>query len=347
MTRQLLLSLTILSVSMSHLATAHHSRSNFSDDKITVEGVVVAYEWANPHVYFTVDVTSGSGEMHTWNIETHNTMVLVRRHGWSADTLKPGDSVIVNGSPDKNPGRLYIFGDWMIKKDTGERYAINGPGAGSTSEPPRYSLNRIDGKPDFRGAWEMVPPPGGFGRIPDRDVPADLPLTEKGQAAAATFDRDNIAAGQCLSTPLPAYTRFGMLEVERQDASGLGLRNEVWDIRRSVSWGDSVPSAPEPALLGHSVAHWEGDTLVVETAGFLPRPDGNGRGIPSGTEKRVVERFTLEDDGNRLNVVTTNEDPEYLAETIAQEHNLRRTDATLVEYGECDPEVAQRYTQPD
>lgn len=194
MTRQLLLGLTILSVSMSHLATAHHSRSNFSDDKITVEGVVVVYEWANPHVYFTVDVTSGSGEMQTWNIETHNTMVLVRRHGWSADTLKPGDSVVVNGRPDKNPDRLYIFGDWMIKKDTGERYAINGPGARSTSEPPRY---------------------------------------------------------------------------------------------------------------------------------------------------------TLEDDGNRLNVVTTNEDPEYLAETIAQEHDLRRTDATLVDYGECDPEIAQRYTRPN
>ena len=105
MTRQLFMGLTILTVSVPHWATAHHSRSNFSHDRITVEGAVDSYEWANPHVYFTVNVTSGSGEMQTWHIETHNTMILTRRHGWSAETLKPGDAVIVNGSPDKNQDR--------------------------------------------------------------------------------------------------------------------------------------------------------------------------------------------------------------------------------------------------
>ena len=119
MSRKLLVCLTALTVSVPHWATAHHSRSNFSDDKITVEGVVDSYEWANPHVYFTVNVASGSGEMRIWNIETHNTMILTRRHGWSAETLKPGDAVIVSGNPDKNPDRRYIFGDWMIKKEYG------------------------------------------------------------------------------------------------------------------------------------------------------------------------------------------------------------------------------------
>jgi uncharacterized protein YndB with AHSA1/START domain len=61
---------------------------------------------------------------------------------------------------------------------------------------------------------------------------------------------------------------------------------------------------------GHSIAHWEGDTLVVDTVGF------NERGvtsIPGGgirtPDSHLVERYRLFDGGQRLAVTFTWDDP--------------------------------------
>ena len=338
-------SLALLAALMSHKATAHHSRSHFSDEKITVEGTIESYDWKNPHVYFTVRVGGDQNDSRTWTIETHNTLNLGRR-GWTGESLEPGDTVIVSGSPDKNPDRLFIFGDWMINTVSGERLTINGPPPEEVPEEPvRYTLRHVDGKPDLRGVWRIFPPEGGpsFG---NRDVAENLPLTEKGQAAAAAFDRNAISASECIRTPLPAFSFISLFEVVRQDAEALTLRHEYDDLRRTVNWRESLSSGLEPRELGHSIGYWDGDTLVVETGGFLPHREGNGRGIPSGSQKHVTERFTLEDDGNQLRVVAISQDPEYLAEANTEEHLMQRVAETLIDY-ECDPVASSRYTSPD
>lgn len=66
-----------------------------------------------------------------------------------------------------------------------------------------------------------------------------------------------------------------------------------------------------PSFNGHSIGHWEGETLVVDTVGF------NGRGallggVPKSTETHVVERFTRSKDGKELVAVITTEDPRSL-----------------------------------
>jgi hypothetical protein len=85
----------------------------------------------------------------------------------------------------------------------------------------------------------------------------------------------------------------------------------------------------------------------VETAHYLPHPEGNGRGIPSGLSKHTIERLTLNDDGNRLNIVFTQTDSEYLSEPVTQSMTFQRTQEALIDFEECDPEVARRYTQPN
>jgi hypothetical protein len=67
--------------------------------------------------------------------------------------------------------------------------------------------------------------------------------------------------------------------------------------------GDAV----YPSFNGHSIGHWEGKTLVVDTVGF------NGRGtlpngVPKSTETHTVERFTVADDGKTLTNLMTVED---------------------------------------
>ena len=67
----------------------------------------------------------------------------------------------------------------------------------------------------------------------------------------------------------------------------------------------------DPASVGDSVAHWEGDTLIVDTVGFHPK-DGR-MAIPGGgfrTEKsHLVERYKLLKNGTVLSATFTWTDP--------------------------------------
>jgi hypothetical protein len=82
---------------------AHHSFSNEYDESrsITLEGVVTRVDWENPHVHYYVDVLGPDGTVVNWVCETGGPNRLARR-GWTHDSLKPGDKVIVHGFPAKD-----------------------------------------------------------------------------------------------------------------------------------------------------------------------------------------------------------------------------------------------------
>jgi len=67
-----------------------------------------------------------------------------------------------------------------------------------------------------------------------------------------------------------------------------------------------------PAFNGHSVGHFEGDTLVVETAGFNERTFLDATGTPHSDEMRTVERIRKVSPTQLEDVVTIH-DPEYYA----------------------------------
>lgn len=84
-------------------ALAHHAFSNEFDESkpVTLEGVVTRVEWENPHVHYYVDVTQPDGTVVNWSCETSGPNRLLRR-GWTKESLKPGDKVIVHGFPAKD-----------------------------------------------------------------------------------------------------------------------------------------------------------------------------------------------------------------------------------------------------
>jgi hypothetical protein len=88
----------------------HHSISGVYDGSriVRVEGVVVRFEFVNPHPFVWVEVGDENGNPGQWRLEMDNRSELVRI-GMTAESLRPGDRVSATGSPARSePARLYI-----------------------------------------------------------------------------------------------------------------------------------------------------------------------------------------------------------------------------------------------
>ena len=86
---------------------AHHSFGAEYDVQkpITLTGVLTKVEWTNPHARFYVDVKDAKGTLTNWNFELASPNVL-KRNGWTKNTLKEGDKITVIGSAAKDGSSL-------------------------------------------------------------------------------------------------------------------------------------------------------------------------------------------------------------------------------------------------
>jgi len=84
-------------------AGAHHAFATEFDGKkpITMKGIITKIEWMNPHVWFYLDIKGENGEIQNWGFEMGGPNSL-RNAGWTRETMKIGDEVIVEGSMAKN-----------------------------------------------------------------------------------------------------------------------------------------------------------------------------------------------------------------------------------------------------
>jgi hypothetical protein len=120
---------------------------------------------------------------------------------------------------------------------------------------------------------------------------------------------------QALSLASEPYTRCKPAGGPRQFMSPYGLeivelpeikRVYIFNVANAQSYrtifmdGRSHPKDLAPSYLGHSVGHWEGDTLVVDTVGFNENFWMNRDGLPHTTQLHLTERLT------RLNVDNLN-----------------------------------------
>ena len=84
-------------------ALAHHTLVAIYDPSkpFTMTGTVTMFDWRNPHVWFFMDVKGDDGTVTNWGFELNGVNVL-RRAGWSRESLKAGDVITVEGSPARS-----------------------------------------------------------------------------------------------------------------------------------------------------------------------------------------------------------------------------------------------------
>jgi len=89
-------------------ALAHHSFAAFFDPSklVTITGKVTQFAFTNPHGVIALTVSRADGSPREWRVETNAPVILLRR-GWSRDSIKPGETVTIEGWPARD-GRSYL-----------------------------------------------------------------------------------------------------------------------------------------------------------------------------------------------------------------------------------------------
>ena len=94
-------------------AYGHHSfpAFYFEDQTMSVEGELVEFEYRAPHAWVRVTAVDAQGQVREYSAEWANPNRL-GRDGITKDTLRPGDHVVVTGSPSRNADeyRLHLKG---------------------------------------------------------------------------------------------------------------------------------------------------------------------------------------------------------------------------------------------
>ena len=310
----------------------HHSPIAFNENAVVnVEGTVTRFDFRNPHVYFYMESTDEAGNTVEWEIESDWTTEL-RRLGWTEDSLQPGDRVAVQAHPARNPQRHYAN---LIMLEKSDGTVLTSWDLRPEEEPPPPAQATT-----IAGRW-----------LPDRDFPRYFELTaplanEKGRAAREAFDEAQNPGADCVPHPIPQ--RLGnphVNDIEVFDDRVVITAETEAEQRIIYLDGRGHPEEFEPTWRGHSIGHWEGDVLVVETIHFAPHRSGNGRGLPSGAQKRLTERYRLGDAGNRLFVDFVLEDPEYLIEPLEDTFAWTYSPHMELIPFSCDTDVARRYLE--
>lgn len=174
-----------------------------------------------------------------------------------------------------------------------------------------------DGKPDFSGLWQADVNPYRFNLIQDlKDAAIFRPAAQAlFKERLADFRRDDPVTN-CLpggpSDMLNAMYRI----IQSPSVVALLYENGTGRYRQIYMDGRKLPKDPNPTWLGYSVGSWEGDTLVVESAGFNDRTWLDRAGHPHSENLRVTERFRRVDFGH-MQFQITFDDPETLTQSLS------------------------------
>ena len=301
------------------LVNAHHSMSEFDRSVLVeVEGVISRVSWKNPHVLLEVTSTGEAGTLLTWNLEG-SAVSAQRRHGLTGDEISVGDMVRVAGSPSTRRDQYLQMHHVLLANGTELL-------VGRIREP-RWSNTVIGAESWVADAAKIAAAQGnGIFRVWSQGTrawyfadllgPPNYKVNESAAAMAAKWDdiADNPLI-ECVAPGMPALMGNPYPMEFVQVGEDIELRFEEFDVVRKIHVGSEFPDLAnmEPSHHGYSVGHWEGETLVVDTF-RVSWPYFDRVGVLQTENVMINERFTAEDNGNRLGYVLTVDEPAALVE---------------------------------
>ena len=283
-------------------------------------------------------------------------------------TLQPGQSTTISWVVE-NPvstiisgfGNVAASGSRPVTLRTGAIYTLTVKGPNNQIETRMLTINvagttavaakeeadaakpapKLDGKPDLSGIYNSSGFSSMFGgrtvRGENDPFTGKLkPGAEKYRAAAGPQDAG--PTSDCMPTGVPyaLFVPYYQWQIV-QGKNNLVIFYQYPGIARAIPISTPEnpvehPEDPDPSWMGDSVAHWEGDTLVVDVVGFNDRTILPGR-FRHSEDLHVVERFTKVDADN-LDYEATITDPNVFVEpwTIKRGFPVRSDIKTFSEF---------------
>ena len=191
-----------------------------------------------------------------------------------------------------------------------------------------------DGKPDFSGVWQTR---GGYtGNIAKDLKPGDVQFQPWGEALykhrVETIGKDDPQAYCVLSGMPREHVVPYPFKILHTKGMVVFLYEALHAYRQIYMDGRKLPEDPQPAWMGYSIGHWEGDTLVVEAASFVEGVWLDNSGHPGSGVMRLTERFHRRDWGH-IDLALTIEDPKaYKKPWTVNLEFTAMPDTDLIEY---------------
>jgi hypothetical protein len=343
---------TLLAVPMLvERASAHHGAGRYdTSKKVALEGRLTRLDFVNPHSYVYFDVVGPDGKVVAMKCEMRSATTL-RRSGWSPQMFVRGAAIKVRGSAHRDdPTACTVDTLTLGDKPTLERYQqLSDAKSVDRSKRPFRLAN---GKPNLAGEWAqeqhvLAAPPGGrmglvpisqaeavrTGKVPARGprgwFPPPVKLTAAGQAAQEALRKRSTSDDPRLTCKITSILFDWVFDgaINRITQSATSIKMEYGaGLTRTVHLNMTAhPAKIAPSRAGHSIGRWDGDTLVVDTIGFLP---GSVAGtLPHSSKLHVVERFTLNQATLELTRDIVVEDPDYFAEGYVDSDSVLPADA--------------------
>ena len=166
-----------------------------------------------------------------------------------------------------------------------------------------------DGKPDLSGVWTINAGAPANDLKPGEVLPWAETLTKERQE---NLGKDDPSSVHCLPFgPRLNFVPTNPLKIV-QTPTLIIILSEDLTYRQIFLDGRDLPADPNPDFMGYSVGHWEGDTLIVRTAGYNDRTWLDYGGHPHTESLRTTERFHRKDFGH-LEIAETFDDPKAYA----------------------------------
>ena len=209
-------------------------------------------------------------------------------------------------------------------------FLIAAAASAQTSSRPAPRL--ADGRVDLSGVWR----PADIFLIEDislglkkGDTISPTPATE--EIMKKHLSKDDPESG-CLPTGVPRQAPYPWKFVESPPYIYMLFEGNIHSYRQIFMDGRKHPADPNPTWYGHSVGHWEKDTLVIDTVGFNDLFWFDFVGHPHTEQLHTIERYTRTDMGTLAEEVTIDDPGAYKNPfTIVAKHRLLPGDE-LMEY---------------
>lgn len=220
---------------------------------------------------------------------------------------------------------LPLAAQWLDHPTAGIPRAADGK-PNLTAPTPRTP----DGKPDLSGLWTRI------SRVTTAFTPVDSASVDAVvRARAENFGKESTRA-QCLPDgPGYLYARgpdlnWAMFKVLQTPSLAVILHPDL-TYRQIFTDGRALEAEANPSWMGYSVGRWEGDTFVVESAGFNDRTWLEG-GYPHTEGLRTIERYRRSDFGHLTIEVELHDPTVYAAPWKTTIEAQLAADTELLEY---------------